>query len=268
VRSEACILAAILVFALATPLALGEKAPTPSLAYEVISFGSLEDDCLHGCYLFVQVVGGNSSHLTVNVTLAKGDLVRVRDYIFVRPREAASLLLTVDAETWNAYANGAYLGRFPFYGLKLGEPAVSLATDKGLATLTAANATRVFVVDREFVRVTLGNFTRDIPAREFWPGLIELLDALEVERLELYSTELDVRVGLLFDAASGVLCFMRVFNYSESPVAILKLLGVKGDSVFLQLFKAAAGRPAIALAEEAPVDPPGKSVKADRFVPV
>lgn len=267
-RSEARILAAVLVFALSTPLALGEKAPTPSLVYEVISFGGRQDDCLYGCYLSIQVVGGNLSCPIVNVTLAKGDLVRVRDYVFVRPRKVASFLLTVDAETWDAYANETYLGRFPFYGLKLGEPAVSLATDAGLATLPAVNATRVFIAYREYVRVSLGNFTRDFPTREYWPVLIELLDALGVERLELYSAEFDGRIGLLFDLASGVLCYMQVFNYSESPVAILKLLGVRGDLVFLQLFKAAAGEPAIALAEEAPLDPPKKLVKTDCFVPI
>ena len=266
-RSEARTLAAVLVLVLATPLALGEKAPTPSLAYKVISFGGPQGDCLYGCYLSIQVVGGNLSHLIVNVTLAKGDLVRVRDYVFVRPREVASFLLTVDAETWNAYADETYLGRFPFYGLKLGEPAVSLATDAGLVTLPAVNATRVFIAYREYVRASFGNFTMDLPTREYWPGLIELLDALGVERLELYSAELGGRVGLLFDPASGILCYMHAFNHSESPFAILKLLGVEGDLVLLQLLKAAAGEPAIALAEEAPLDPPKELAKPDRFVP-
>lgn len=260
---------ALLVVTLAALPVSGERAPTPYLVYGVTILGDVREVCFpYECYLFVQVVGGNSSHLLVNVTFAKGTLVRVRDYVFVRPREAASLLLTVDAETWDAYANGVHLGKLPFYGLELGELSVTLATDAGFATLVAANATRIAVADREHVRISVGNLTRDLPTREYWPALIELLDALGVEELELYSADFDGRVSLLFDAASGVLCLMRALNHSESPVAILKLLGLRGDSVFLTLFKVAAVRPPVALAEEAPVDPPERPAKAARFVPV
>jgi len=268
VRSEACILAVVLVPLLATPLALGEKAPTSFLVYEVISFGGLEDDCLYGCYLFVQVVDGNSSRLSVNVTFAKGDLVRVRDYIFVRPREAASLLLAVDRENWSAYANGVHVGRLPFYGLEPGEPAISLATATGVVTFAAVNATLIAVADRNYVRILVGNLTRDLPTLEYWPGLIDLLNALGVERLELYSAMFDRHVSLLFDLASGILCSMQVRNYSESPVTILKLLGIEGNFVSLQLFKASADRPPVALSKEAPVDPPERTLRITRFVPI
>jgi hypothetical protein len=258
----------LLAAPLATPPASAEGTPTPHLVYEVVVFGRPEEACLsHECYLFVQVVGGNSSHLLVNVTFARGSLVRVRDFVFVRPREASSLLLAVDRRDWSAYANGVYAGRLPFYGLKPGGPAASLATAAGVVTLAAANATRVAVADRDYLRISVGNLTREIPTREYWPGLIDLLDALGVERLELYSAKLDGRVSLLFDPASGALCYLQALNYSEFPLAILKLLGVRGESVYLQLLRAAAARPPIALAEEAPVDPPERAPRAARFVP-
>ena len=250
--------AALLGVVAALTLSLQPLALTPALVYEVELVGDVMD--LYQEYLLVFVEKRVGSFIWVNLTYIRGERVRVRDFEFIRPYRAVSVLVEVDTREWIAYYEGRRVGRFSFYRLpvRVGEPAFSTISVRGVVDWAVVDAAlKCYVSENDtMVPAVELNFTFKPPrAPEI---LVKLKDVTGLQRLEIHRVVVNVEgreLVMSVEGLTGIPLFMSFWNFTGIRSAVLELLGIEGRHLFLSLIGVGAERPPVTVARRAPVDP-------------
>ncbi|RLF04615.1 MAG: hypothetical protein DRK00_06315 [Thermoprotei archaeon] len=264
-----------------TPVSAGAAPPLPTLIYEVDAV--FERFYPYRSYLVISPMRVEGRYIYFNVTYLLGEPVRIRDVYFIRPYNATSIVIKVDAETWEAYYGDLDLGNFLFVGLHRASRPLSSLEDGRVVYWSVVNVTLIGVVDEEgyWIPAAPVKLPRRIRAPQAY---IDVARALGLRVLEVYSMRLRgpgvASCRMTFEGHSGILlsAFISEMGVVEvvggklpayTNVTIFRLLGIKAIEIFISLAHVTPGETSVPITKAVEIDPtPAIPAASKRGLPI